>query len=173
MAKRDANEIIAPDSTANSTEQLRKTILDYLAAHNAMTIASCDKNVPWASAVFYASDGLDLYFISNPRSRHGTNIAANSWVSAAVHEDPNNWKEIRGIQLEGVAELVRSPKGKIRFWEIYRKKFPFVDAFFKPGPLREIVQAKIAGVRLYRIVPRAVWHLDNRLGFGHREQLPL
>ena len=64
MAKRNAKEIVAPEST----ERLRKTILDYLAAHNAMTIASCDKNVPWAAAVFYASEELDLYFISNPRS---------------------------------------------------------------------------------------------------------
>ena len=45
-----------------NSEQLRRDILDYLQTHNVMTIASCDKNVPWAAAVFYASDELDLYF---------------------------------------------------------------------------------------------------------------
>jgi uncharacterized protein len=162
-----------PGEAAPAARELRRTILDYLAAHNSMTIASCHRNVPWAAAVFYANDELDLYFLSNPRSRHGTNIAANSIVSAAVNEDPNRWKEIRGIQLEGRAELVRSPKLKRRFWEIYLKKFPFVEAFFQPGSLHEVVKAKLAGIRLYRIVPSAVWYLDNSRGFGHREFLSL
>lgn len=160
-------------AAGNPTESLRQRILEYLAAHNSMTIASCQQDVPWAAAVFYVNDEFDLYFLSNPSSRHGTNIGANSVVSAAIHEDYRDWREIKGIQLEGRAERVRSPKLKLRFWQLYRKKFPFVEAFFKAGPLREMVQAKLGGIRLYRIVPQAVWYLDNDRGFGHRECLPL
>ena len=47
-------------------QPLRTEILSYLATHNVMTIASCHENLPWAAAVFYASDGFDLYFLSNP-----------------------------------------------------------------------------------------------------------
>ena len=126
-----------------------------------------------AAAVFYASDDLELYFLSNPGSRHGTNMAANARVSVAIHEDYREWKDIRGIQLEGRAELVRSPKRKLLFWQIYRKKFPFVDAFFRPGALYEMVQAKMAGIRIYRVVPQEMFYLDNSRGFGHRERLPL
>lgn len=162
----------APAAT-QATEDLRRQILEYLQSHNAMTIASCRRDVPWAAAVFYASDGFDLYFLSDPSSRHGTNMAANKLVSATIHEDPRDWRAIRGIQLEGRAEQVRSPERKVRFWEIYLKKFPFVEEFFRPGPEREMLQEKLAGIRLYRIVPRAVWYLDNSRGFGHREQLTL
>ncbi len=151
---------------------LRRDILEYLETHNVMTIASCAKDVPWAAAVFYASDGLDLYFFSNPRSRHGVNMAANATVSAAIHEDYSNWREIRGIQLEGRAERLRGLKMKARFWKVYTKFF-FVAKFFRSGPLRETVQRKLAGIRLYRIAPRAVWYLDNSRGFGHREMLEL
>ncbi len=107
-------------------DQLRRDILEYLETHNVMTIASCsgDKDVPWAAAVFYASDGLDLYFFSNPRSRHGVNMAANAEVSAAIHEDYSNWREIRGIQLEGRAERLRGLKMQARFWKVYTKKSP-------------------------------------------------
>jgi uncharacterized protein YhbP (UPF0306 family) len=155
------------------TDNLRRTLLDYLAAHNSMTIASAHRNVPWASAVFYASDVFTLYFLSNPKSRHGINIAGNSRVGIAIHEDYSEWRAIKGIQLEGRAERVRSPKTMLQFWELYRKKFPFVETFFKPGPLREVVQSKLAGIRIYRVIPDAIWYLDNSQGFGHREMLPL
>jgi uncharacterized protein YhbP (UPF0306 family) len=165
----------APAETdAVQTESLRKTILEYLAAHNSMTIASSSESGPWAAAVFFASDDqFNLYFLSNPHSRHGMNIAANSAVGVAIHEDYSDWRAIKGIQMEGRAERVRSPKAMLQFWELYRKKFPFVEAFFKPGPLRDIVQAKLAGIRAYRVAPSAIWYLDNSRGFGYREMLPL
>ena len=156
---------------AQRTDDLRRCILDYLESHNVMTIASCQDNVPWAAAVFYASDGFDLYFFSNPRSRHGTYMAANPQVSAAIHEDYSDWREIRGIQLEGRAEQLRSLKLQARFWEVYQRKFPFVKQFFHAGALRELLQTKLAGIRLYRIVPTTIWYLDNSRGFGHREML--
>jgi len=177
MARPKPNEVEPPKESAPPATQadaeLRRTILDYLAARNSMTIASCNENVPWAAAVFYVNDELDLYFLSSPASRHGWNMAANSRVSAAIHEDYHDWREIRGIQLEGRAERVRSPKLQLRFWELYNKKFPFVEAFFTPGGLQELVLSKVKGVRLYRIVPQAVYYLDNSRGFGHRELLSL
>jgi uncharacterized protein YhbP (UPF0306 family) len=153
--------------------QLRRDILGYLAAHNVMTIASCNGNVPWAAAVFYASDNFDLYFFSNPKSRHGGNMAANAIVSSAIHEDYRDWRAIRGIQLEGRAERLRSLKLQARFWEVYLGKFPFVKQFFQAGSVGDILKAKLTGVRLYRIVPRTVYYIDNSRGFGHREMLDL
>jgi uncharacterized protein len=158
---------------AQDKERLRKELLEYLREHYVMAISSCHKNVPWAAAVFYASDGFDLYFLSNPRSRHGTNIAANAQVSAAIHEDYHNWREIRGIQLEGQAERLTSIKLQAQFWKVYEKKFLFVNDFFRPGSMREILSTKIAGVRLYRIIPSQVYWIDNSKGFGHREMLDL
>jgi len=168
-------------TTLPDTARLRRDILDYLAAHNVMTIASCDGNVPWAAAVFYASDDasdeLDLYFFSNPKSRHGGNMAANSIVSAAIHEDYSDWRAIRGLQIEGRAERLRSLRLQARFWEVYLGKFPFVKQFFagagQEGGIAGLLQAKLTGVRLYRIVPRTVYYIDNSRGFGHREMLDL
>ena len=156
-----------------STDDLRRSIFDYLATHNVMTIASCHENLPWAAAVFYASEGFDLYFLSSPKSRHGINMAANAVVSAAIHEDYRDWREIRGIQIEGRAERLRSLKLQARFWEVYLKKFPFVQQFFQAGRLRDMLQAKVTGIRLYRVIPQTVYYIDNSKGFGHRELLDL
>jgi uncharacterized protein len=163
----------APNSAPESKEELRLRILAYLKHHNTMTIASCYDNKAWAAAVFYASDGLELYFLTSPRSRHGSNIRGNATVSAAIHEDYSDWREIQGIQLEGRVEQVRSQQQKTRFWEVYLKKFPFVEEFFQPGALQESLQDRLSGIRLYRLLPAAMFFLDNSRGFGHREQLPL
>ena len=154
-------------------ERLREELLGYLKAHNVMTIASCHENIPWAAAVFYASDGFDLYFLSNPKSRHGSNMSANRQVSAAIHEDYRNWREIRGIQLEGRAERLTSLKQQGQFWKVYESKFPFVKEFFQPSSVRSMLSAKVTGIRLYRIVPSEVYYIDNSKGFGHRERLEL
>jgi uncharacterized protein YhbP (UPF0306 family) len=161
---------------ARDPAQLRKEILAYLAAHNVMTIASCQKNVPWAAAVFYASDELDLYFFSNPKSRHGMNIGANAAVGVAIHEDYHDWRAIRGIQIEGRAERLRSLRLQSRFWEIYLQKYPFVKQFFgdeAPKRFSGTLKGKLASVRPYRVVPQAVYYIDNSKGFGHRERLEL
>jgi uncharacterized protein YhbP (UPF0306 family) len=158
---------------ARDSERLREELLEYLRGHHVMAVASCHENVPWAAAVFYASDNFDLYFLSNPKSRHGTYIAHNARVSAAIHEDYRNWREIRGIQLEGRAERLTSIKLQARFWKIYEKKFPFVKDFFRPGSVREMLSTKVTGIRLYRIVPSQVYYIDNSKGFGHRELLDL
>ena len=160
-------------STGETQESLRRELLDYLATHNVMTIASCYRNVPWAAAVFYASAGFVLYFLSHPKSRHGANIIQNSHVGAAIHEDYRDWRQIRGIQLEGRVERLTSIKQQAAFWKTYEKKFPFVKQFFRAGRLRDKLSAKVIGIRLYRLVPSQVYFIDNSKGFGHREMLDL
>ena len=71
-----------------------------------MTLATSAGDLPWAATVFYASDGLRLYFFSAPESRHCQNLAANGRVAVTVQEDYQDWRKIKGIQLEGRAELV-------------------------------------------------------------------
>ena len=136
-----------------------------------MTIATCRANLPWAAAVFYASEDFVLYFLSNPKSRHGSNIAENSQVSAAIHEDYHDWRKIRGIQMEGRAERLGSIRQQAEFWRIYEKKFPFVKEFLQAGSLRTMLSTNITGIRLYRIIPTQVYFIDNSKGFGHREVL--
>ena len=63
-------------------------------------------DAPWAATVFFASDGLSLYFFSSPESRHCQNLAANARVAVTVQEDYKDWRKIKGIQLEGRVKLV-------------------------------------------------------------------
>jgi len=154
---------------------LRATILQYLKEHNVATLATYGQGGPWAAAVFYVNDeDFSLYFLSNPETRHGRDLAANPQVAAAIHEDYRDWRRIKGVQLEGQAGLVTSPLELAKAWSLYLAKFPFVKGFLRaPGEFLEEYAPRMGHVRFYRLVTIRLWFTDNEQGFGHREQLLL
>ncbi|HEY7678466.1 MAG TPA: pyridoxamine 5'-phosphate oxidase family protein [Candidatus Methylomirabilis sp.] len=156
---------------ADGQEALRVEVLAYLRERYSLTLATDGPGGPWAAGLYFASDGLTLYFLSDPASRHCQDIAANPRVAAAIHEDYRDWREIRGIQLEGTADPVTAPADRVRAWELYLAKFPFVRQF-RVGDALEIMGRAIRS-QFYRIVPSRVLYLDNRKGFSHRDELVL
>jgi uncharacterized protein len=148
-------------------EALRRQVLEYLAAHNVVTLSTSGPAGPWAAAVFYVNEGLRLYFLSSPRSRHAQDLAADPRVAAAVHEDYRDWPGIKGIQLEGRATPV--PDADVeRVRAIYAAKFPVVAGDPKAPPE---IAAALAGVRWYALTPEALFFIDNSAGFGQRRRL--
>lgn len=143
---------------------LRERVLAYLSTHWVATLATNGSDGPWAAAVFYASDGFELYFLSSPTSRHCRNIALSTRVAATIQEDYADWREIRGIQLEGtIAELAGADEHTAR--ALYAEKFRFVR-----GPVGAIAEA-LKKVRWYRLSPERVYFVDNSQGFGHRDEI--
>src|SRR5712692_6269869 len=104
--------------------ELKQQILDYMESHNTMTLGTCHGEAPWAATVFYASDGLRLYFFSAPDTRHCQNLAANARVAVTIQEDYRDWRKIKGIQLEGTVALVDSMIEKAEAMAVYAGKYP-------------------------------------------------
>ena len=141
--------------------------LAYLHRHNVMTLATCDRDSVWAAAVFYVNDGFTLYFLSSPSSRHALNMTQQPRVAATVHEDYADWREIKGVQLEGtVCEI--PPRDEKRARALYAEKFPLVGTLAQAPSA--IVKA-MARVRWYRLVPEHLHFIDNSAGFGHRTEV--
>lgn len=141
---------------------MREKALAYLAAHNVMTLAT---QSVWAAAVFYASEGFDLYFVSSPNSRHARDLAADPRVAAAIHEDYRDWRAIQGIQLSGAAERLEGAAREAAL-ACYRQKFSFLKI---ETALLEVV-GKTA---CYRVTPTEMHFVDNRAGFGRRTPIHL
>ena len=135
-----------------------------------MSLATMHNNRPHAATVFYVNRQFDLYFISNPGSRHGQDLAVNQRVCATINEDYRKWQDIKGLQLEGQG----TPLGPLsEYPEIaaaFSGKFPDVSVFFKnPGTLAGAVTDKVTRVYFYRFHPVKISYIDNSLGFGHRQ----
>jgi len=154
--------------------ELKEMILDYLKAHNTVSLATEKDGRPHAATVFYASIGLQLYFLSSPTSRHSENLSLNPRVSATINEDYSDWLAIKGIQMEGRVESVGGIVENGRIAKAYVKKFPGVaDFLFSPRKLGQAIASKVAKVRFYRLVPAKIYFINNEIGFGQREELIL
>lgn len=174
-------------------KELRKKVLDYLERHNTMTLATTGDDRPWATTVFYASRGFILYFLSNPgTSQHGQNLAVNPRLGISITEDYplkelDDWRRIKGIQLEATASLLTTEEEIIKAVETYVAKYPFTAPYLKgittfPGVAAFLEKAsrklKFApdfsaslGNRLYKVTPSRVWFVDNETSFEKRQEV--
>jgi uncharacterized protein YhbP (UPF0306 family) len=138
--------------------------LDYLRSHHVLTLAVADADGPWAAALFYASDGFRCLFLSDPRTRHARAVAANSRVAATIQDQPEDWTQIRGIQLEGT---VRRLSGVARAAALARYVARFHHIAADPrlaGAFRRAVA--------YELTPTRLFLVDNRR-FGQRTEVAL
>jgi len=148
---------------------LRRRVQAYLGAHHVMTLATAGDEGPWAAAVFYVHQGWALYFLSAAASRHCRNIAHNPRVAATIQEDYTQWRQIKGIQLEGSAARL-SGEEQARAQDLYGAKFPLLrDAAGLPAE----IAAALAKISWYRIAPERAWFIDNSVAFGHRDEIDL
>jgi len=154
------------------SEALKRQILDYLASHNTLTLATCDADAPWAATVFYANDDLSLYFFSSPESRHCQNLARNPRVAVTIQEDYKDWRVIKGVQLEGSVSVIDSLLEKAKAMAIYARKYPAVIKLFT-DPASGIYHKAFLKVKFYRVAPERLFFVDNEQGFGKRQELPI
>ena len=125
-----------------------------------------------AATVFFAADkNFNLYFVSDHRTRHGREMAANSCVAATINPEVDNWNEVRGLQLEGQVEIV-SGAGRVKALALYLKKFPQIDALYAAprDEHEETIAKRLQAANFYCIKPDFIRVIDNGQGFGYREE---
>jgi uncharacterized protein YhbP (UPF0306 family) len=144
----------------------RSAALDYLAHHQVMTLAVQSGDKVWAAAVFYVNLDFSLFFLSAGHTRHARYLATNPWAAGAIHEDYENWQEIKGIQFEGPVHQL-SGAAQRKAIDLYGEKYPFV------GKAKGAIATALAKVNWYQIMPARLYYIDNSLGFGYREEVPL
>jgi uncharacterized protein YhbP (UPF0306 family) len=89
-------------------------------------------------------------------------------VAVTVTEQYDDWEDIRGVQLWGVAKRVTGP-AKVAAMAAYLRRFPFVDDLLEQPRLA----AAMRGISVYRVEPHRVAFTDNTTGVFGREILDL
>lgn len=153
---------MAPDAAG----ELRRRARAYLETHRVLTLATNGPLGLWAAAVFYASEGFQLYFLSAEHTRHAQNLSADARVAGTIQEDYADWPEIQGIQLEGTVDVLAGVEREAAI-ALFTTKYPFIGS--AGGAVGEALQR----VAWYRLTPWRLYFIDNSKGFGHRDQIEL
>jgi uncharacterized protein YhbP (UPF0306 family) len=154
--------------TADPTERLALELID---ASRTMVLATADP-APWSAPVYFLRRGGRLYFFSSPKSRHAVAADGGAACAASIFRDSDDWRDIEGLQMEGVVEPVAPGVEAADVFARYVARFPTVRGFFD-GPFDLGRFLETFRSRLYAFVPARVFYLNNRAGLGKRQEIRL
>jgi uncharacterized protein YhbP (UPF0306 family) len=144
---------------------VRERLLKFLREHQVLTLAVAEADgSAYAAALFYAVDNeLRFHVVTDPETRHGKAMLANSSVAGTIQSDRQHWHEIRGVQFRGLCCQLEAAE-RARAWEVYSARFPFLQ---QPNA---ILTRELATSAMWRIDVTWIRLIDNRIGFGHKEE---
>ncbi len=148
-------------------DDVRAALVEFLSQQStlALSTAGLRDGRPQVAPLFFVSDeALNLYWISDPDSRHSRNIADWSDVAATIYAQTWDWQQIKGVQIEGTATPVSDDDERQRALDLYCAKFPFVNEKFAD---------LIAQSTFYVLRPRWLRWIDNERRFGYKQEFLL
>lgn len=144
------------------SDAIRQKILDLLARHRKMTIATLRPDGwPQATTVGYGNDGLTLYFLCGPDSQKATNLARDDRVSLTIDDDTGQVMAIEGLSMAARAQVVTDPREAEKAMGLMMQRYPPQEV---PLPTPNAAQ-----LRIFRVVPIVISVLDYSKGFGHTD----
>jgi hypothetical protein len=157
-----------PHKSEYEERMMREIVAGFLDGHNTMSLATSKCGSVYAASLFYASDGLTLYFLSDPGSAHSVNISLDPEVAVTISKDHSEWKTISGLQMRGRAyEMPEGESEPAR--KIFEKKYPFLAGLLGMPDLFRGAR----GITFYKVVPETVRLIDNSVHFGYKAELSL
>jgi nitroimidazol reductase NimA-like FMN-containing flavoprotein (pyridoxamine 5'-phosphate oxidase superfamily) len=141
---------------------IRKKILELLARHRKMTIATLRPDGwPQATTVGYGNEGLTIYFLCGPGSQKAANLAHDNRVSLTIDDDTGQVMAIEGLSMAARAEAVTDPVEAQRALQLMVERYPQQDV---PLPM-----PNAPDLRIFRVMPTVISVLDYSKGFGHTD----
>lgn len=140
------------------SEHILDQIISILDREGDMTLATHRRDgFPQANIVSYVNDGITLYFGTSETSEKAKNIAFNEKVAVSINHPRDNWSEIEGVSLGGIASIICDPSELTSVKDLLFSKYPEIAAY-TPSLDQEAI--------LYKIDPVVVTLLDYRREFG-------
>lgn len=142
-------------------ESGRRTELERLLSERiVMCLASASVSGPWCAPLFFApvEGGRTLVFLSDPKSRHARELAADPRAAAGLYLETRSTPRIRGLQLEGSVERLTGAAQRAAR-KAWLGRFPGAAGLLSRRPHERFFAFHIRRAKL----------TDNRKGFGHKE----
>ena len=155
-------------------EDGRQAALALIQSQSTLTLATASEAGPWSAPVYYVWLDGRFYFFSSPQSRHIQEAVGSGAAAASLFHQADTWQAIRGIQMTGTVERIRSVALSLNTISTYLKRFPFTREFFPDGPAPDLdAFFSRFKARLYAFTPGEAYYIDNRFGLGARQRIDL
>ncbi|MGA7830169.1 MAG: pyridoxamine 5'-phosphate oxidase family protein [Terracidiphilus sp.] len=150
------------DAMTQGQKQM-ESITRLLKTENVLSLAtSGEDGLASVAPLFYVVDeDLSFYWFSSESSTHSRNLKRRPRAAGTVYRSTAQWREIRGVQISGVASRETDPERRARRLEQYCERFKIGRI------LRLAVQRSV----LYRYQPDFFRLIDNAKGFGHKVEM--
>lgn len=134
---------------------IQSLILDFIARHSVMTLATSVNDKPYCASMFYAFlENKEMFvFISQANTKHIQGALTNNEVAGAIALETTEINKVEGIQFTGKFQELKDDLLEEAKKE-FKKKFPFVQSF----------EAPLWGIALQFI---KMTH-NEKLGFGKK-----
>ena len=147
-------------------KQIEQFILDILAGHNILTLATVrDDGYPQATTVTYANDGLKIYFLTGPECQKVHNIKHCNKVSLTIDREYEDWRQIKGLSMGGMAEVLSNPDEIEEAVICLEGKFPKIHEW--------VSTEEMGAAAFVKITPQVISVLNYEKGFGYTELVPV
>ena len=155
-----------------TSEDWREAAQALIQDESTLTLATAGEAGPWSAPVYYVCLDGRFYFFSSPESCHIRQAMASGGAAASLFHQADSWQAIRGIQMTGTLERIRSAALSMKAVVSYLKRFPFTREFFpdNPTPDPNAFFSRFKA-RLYAFTPTDIYYIDNRFGFGTRQRI--
>ena len=146
---------MTPDTAAVDPDRLARTLV---LANSYLTLATVGADgVPWATPVWFAARGLDVFvWASKPGAQHSRNIAENPRVSLVIFDSSATPGDGSALYVSADAGLVDDPTFVVALTVYNARSVERGLSEWDPAKLREPAKH-----RLYRAVTREVFVLDD------------
>jgi general stress protein 26 len=144
-------------------QMFKDFVLHVIDNANDLTLATVRPDgYPQATTVSFAHDGMNLYVGIGKGSQKANNVRQNNKVSLTINLPYDDWREIKGLSMSALAEVIEDGAGADTAKACLLARFPQVAQWSDPAMTGEIAFLKIT--------PQVVSVLDYSKGFGHTEQ---
>lgn len=141
-------------------EEILKHISNFLHERMQMVISTSGEH-PWIATVYYALDSqLNFYFISDPKTLHGSHIGSNPHIALSVSDSPQHpSSKKKGVQIYGIATQLKDEKEIKIGLTLWRKALEVTsDAYTYEGMMKNAIHG-----RLYKVTPKKIKYYNEEI----------
>ncbi|MCR4275503.1 MAG: pyridoxamine 5'-phosphate oxidase family protein [Candidatus Wolfebacteria bacterium] len=138
----------------------KQKLFDYLKSQNLMFLSTFGNEIS-SCPVYYAIDkDFNIYFISEPESKHCQNIKINNQVACSIADSRQTVKDKKiGVQLRGEAQEVSGSDKLEAVLNLWNSTNPGIESIISINNFKN----KSINSKAYKIVPEEIKFFNEEL----------